>query len=64
MDVELLDLGNLTPEERNIILNVIRRDDELRQNQDNRIRFVLHFFVVAFCAQLSLVHELDGTQKR
>nr|KAG5711103.1 hypothetical protein BaRGS_004747 [Batillaria attramentaria] len=37
MDLELLDLEGLTTEERTIILNVMRRDEELRQRQDNRI---------------------------
>ena len=39
--MELLDLDNLTEEERTIILNVIRRDDELRRRQENRIRLEL-----------------------
>ncbi|XP_070191371.1 uncharacterized protein [Littorina saxatilis] len=35
--MDLIDLQGLTAEERNIILNVIRRDEELRHRQDNRI---------------------------
>ena len=39
--MDLLDLDGLTVEERNIILDVIRRDDELRRRQENRIRSAL-----------------------
>ncbi|XP_076444658.1 uncharacterized protein LOC143282778 [Babylonia areolata] len=35
--MDLLDLHSLTPEERNIIMAVLRRDEELRRRQDNRI---------------------------
>ena len=42
--MELLDLDSLTEEERTIILNVIRRDDELRRRQENRVRLELLFF--------------------
>ncbi|KAL8570937.1 hypothetical protein ACOMHN_023609 [Nucella lapillus] len=40
--MELLDLHNLTPQERNTILSVIRRDDDLRRRQENRISQLKH----------------------
>lgn len=51
--MELLDLDSLTEEERTIILNVIRRDDELRRRQENRIRLELLSFGVDFCFALT-----------
>lgn len=38
MEVNLLDLEGLTNEERTIILNVIRRDDEVCRRLETRIK--------------------------
>ena len=60
--MELLDLDNLTEEERTIILNVIRRDDELRRRQENRIRLELLLLeLTSFALTCSVIIPKDFT---